>query len=146
MTDAQALRMIGLPTPGSPQCCQNSTSVNWYQIETWRQSLGWSKKGYLYCFARQRVPQRANALKIVCPALEVGSEESYSVQGAGSGQLMDILIGGWWGNGESASSTYWFQPFWSLQACKQHRVNFSHLMGDSVSAKQLQGHVSEYYL
>ena len=41
------------------------------------------------------MPQRANALKIVCPALEVGSEESYSVQGAGSGQLMDILIGGW---------------------------------------------------
>ena len=139
--------MIGLPTPGSPRCCQNSISINWYRIETWRQSLGWSKRGYLYCFARQRVPQRANALNTVYPTLGGGSEESYSVQGAGCGQLMDIfLIGGWGGSGESASSTYWFQHFWSLHACKQHRVNFSHLMGDSVSAKQLQGHVSEYYL
>ena len=112
MTDAQAPRMIGLPTPGSPQCCQNPTSVNWYRIETWRQSLGRSKKGYLYCFARQRVPQRANALKTVCPALEEDSEKSYSIQGAGHGQLVNIfLIGGWWGNGESASSTYWFQHF-----------------------------------
>ena len=52
---------------------------------------------------------------------------------------MDILlIGWWWGNWESASSTFWFQPFWGLCACGQHTVNFSHLVGVSVSAKQLK--------
>ena len=31
-------------------------------METWRQSLGWSRKGELSCFAKQMGPQRANAL------------------------------------------------------------------------------------
>ena len=62
-------------------------------------------------------------------------------------QLMDILlIGWWWGNQESTSSTFWFQPVWGLRACGQQTVNFFHLVGVSVSAKQLKGHGSEYYL
>ena len=43
-----------------------------------------------------------------------GGREFYSVQGAGCDQLVDILlIGWWWGNWESASWPFWFQPVWS---------------------------------
>ena len=53
---------------------------------------------------------------------------------------MDIvLIGWWWGNWESTSSTFWFHPVWGLCACGQQTVDFSHLVGVSVSAKQLKG-------
>ena len=59
---------------------------------------------------------------------------------------------GWrWGNrvvfGESTSSTIKFQPVWGLWACGQHAVNFFHLVGFSVSAKQLKDiYGLEYYL
>ena len=76
-----------------------------------------------------------------------GSEGSYSVQGVGRGQLVDILLIGWWGGKrESASSTFWFQLVWGLRAREQQAVNFSYLEGVSVSAKQLKGPGSEYYL
>ena len=62
-------------------------------------------------------------------------------------QLTDsLLIGWWWRNRESTSTTFWFQLVWGLCACGQHTVNFFHLMGVSVSAKQLKGYGSEYYL
>ena len=61
--------------------------------------------------------------------------------------LVDILlIGWWWSNRESASSTFWFQLVWDLRAGGQHTVNFFHLVGVSASAKQLKGHDSEYHL
>ena len=45
-------------------------------------------------------------------------------------QLVDILlIGWWWGNRKSASSTFWFQLVWGLRAYGQHTVNFFHLEG-----------------
>ena len=47
---------------------------------------------------------------------------------------------------ESAPSTSWFQLIWGLHPCGQHTVNFSHLMGVSVSAKQLKGLGSGYHL
>ena len=58
-------------------------------------------------------------------------------------QLMDILlIGWWWGNRvifqESASSTFWFQPIWSLPACGQHVINFIHVVKVLIYAKQLK--------
>ena len=69
------------------------------------------------------------------------------VQRTGCDQHVDtLLISWWWGNWESASSTFWFQPVWGLHACRQHTVKFSHMVGISVSAKQLKGHGSEYYL
>ena len=46
----------------------------------------------------------------------------------------DWLVVGW----ESASSTICFQLVWGLGACGQHVVNFSHLVGVSVSAKYLK--------
>ena len=55
---------------------------------------------------------------------------------SGRDLLVDILlIGWWWGNWESASSAFWFQPVWGLPACGQHALDFSHLVGVSVSAK-----------
>ena len=69
------------------------------------------------------------------------------VHRGGHDQLMDILlIGWWWGNWESASSTFWFQLVWGLCACGQHTVSFFLLVGVPVSAKQLKGRGSEYYL
>ena len=57
----------------------------------------------------------------------------------GRDQPVDVLLIGWWGDKwESASSTFWFQLVWGLRACGQHAVNFSHLMGVSVSAEELK--------
>ena len=50
-----------------------------------------------------------------------------------------LLIGWWWGNLESQSKAFSFQPVWGLHACGQHTVNFFSLVGDSVSAKELKG-------
>ena len=76
----------------------------------------------------------------VCPDLE-GIVRSFivMVQG-GCDQLVDILLIGWRGGNkqESASSTIRFQLVSGLHACGQHTVNFSHLVGVSVSAKQLK--------
>ena len=47
------------------------------------------------------------------------------------------LIGWWWGNWKSTISTFWFQSVWGLHVCGQHAFNFFHLVGVSVSAKQL---------
>ena len=59
--------------------------------------LGEAEKNSFYCFARQKGPQGANALKTVCPVLE-GVVRSVIVmaQGAERDQLMDILLIGWW--------------------------------------------------
>ena len=57
----------------------------------------------------------------------------------GHGQLLDsLLIGWWWGNPKSASSTFWFQQVWGLRACRQQTVNFSDLVGVSASAELLK--------
>ena len=96
------------------------------------------KKTYLYCFTGQRGTQWANALKTVCPPAG-GSEEYSRVQGAEHDQLMDIvLIRWWWGKRESGLSTFRLQLAWCLCACGQHEVNFSYLVGVSVSARQLE--------
>ena len=50
-----------------------------------------------------------------------------------------LLIGWWWGNLESQSTAFSFQPGQGLCACGQHTVNFFSLVGDSVSAKELKG-------
>ena len=104
----------------------NPASVPWHWIKAWRPSFGWSRKEQLYCFARQRGPQRANALKIVCPDLEGLVRSFIAMVQSGRHQLVDILlIGWWWGKGGSASSTFGFQPVWCLRAGGQHTVNFS---------------------
>ena len=85
--------------------CQNLASVCWHWTESWRQSFGWSSKEELYCFARQRGQSGLVPSKL-CPPAGGGSEKSYSVQGAGHYQLLDtVVIGWWWGNWESVSST-----------------------------------------
>ena len=57
-------------------------------------------------------------------------------------QLVDTLL---IGNRESTSSAFWSRLFWGLCACGQPTVNFSHLMGVSVAAKQLKDYGSEHY-
>ena len=115
----------------------NLVSVPRHWINSWRQSFRWNRKEYLYCFARQMGPQWAYALKTVCPNLD-GVVRSFIVMvQRGHDLLLNILlIGWWWGKWESASSTFWFQPVWGLHACGQHTVNFSHLVGVSVSVKK----------
>ena len=63
-------------------------------------------------------------------------------------QLVDILlIHWWWGNRvvfqELTSSIFWFQPVWVLHACRQHAVNFFHLVGVLISTKHLMGITEE---
>lgn len=70
------------------------------------------------------------------------SEESYCVQGAGRGQLMDILQASWWlGDWESLLFS-WFQTVSGICACGQHLVNFFHLVGIFKIVQRLG---SEYY-
>ena len=98
----------------------------------------WRQLALLFCQAKGG-PRQANAIRTVLPPLE-GSEESDSVYGAGRGHghSSDWLVR-WL---ESASSTFWFQLVWVLCACGQHIVNFFHLVGVLVSARQLKGHGS----
>ena len=70
--------------------------------------MGDVEKSSFYCFARQRGPQWANALKIVIHP-GVGSEEFYSVQGAGHDQLMDTSWIHW--HHEKVSSIINFSGF-----------------------------------
>ena len=89
----------------------------------------WSRKEQLHFFARQRGPQRADALKVKCSDLEaVVRSFIVKIERGGCDQLMDILrIGWWWGKWESSSSTFGFQPVLGggLYACGQHIVNFT---------------------
>ena len=55
----------------------NPASVPRHRTKSQRQSLGWSRREYLYSFARQRGPQWANALKTVSPNLERVSEKTF---------------------------------------------------------------------
>jgi len=57
-----------------------------------------------------------------------------------------FFAGGWCGNGESASSPFWFQLVCGLCTSGQHTINFFPLIGISVSAEEFRGHGSEYYL
>ena len=117
----------------------NIVSLSWHQIKSWRQNFGWSRKEELCCFARQRGAQWASALKTVCPTLEGIVRSFIAMVQRGRDQLLGILLTGWWwGKWESASSTFCFQSVWGLRACGQHTVNFSHLVGVSVSAQQLK--------
>ena len=47
----------------------------------------------IYCFSRQRGPQRAHALKAACPALEGVVRRLIC---SGCDQLVDTLLIGWW--------------------------------------------------
>ena len=67
-------------------------------------------------------------------------------QGVISSQTFFSLVGWWWGNGESASSPFWFQLVCGLCTSGQHTVNFFPVIGVSVSAEEFRGHGSEYYL
>ena len=52
-------------------CNPNPISVHQYQIESQRQSFGWSRKEELFCSASQEGPQQANAHKsVLCPDQE----------------------------------------------------------------------------
>ena len=57
------------------------------------------------------------------------------------------LIGWWWADRvifqETQLPVFWLQAVWGLCAGGQHAGNFFHVVGVSVSAKQLKGHGSE---
>ena len=83
----------------------NLASVPRHWIKSWRQSLGWSRKEQLYCFARQKGPQQANALKTV--SWPGGDSEEFCSNGSkrlwsARGHSSDWLG---WSNWESSSST-----------------------------------------
>ena len=115
----------------------NSASVHWCRTEMQRQFwVKWKRMALWLCQAEGQ----ANALRTVCLPWR-RQWGVYEVQRAGRGQLLEtLLIGWWWGNQESASSTF----CWGLHACGQHAGNLSHLVGVSISAKQFKGHGPEY--
>ena len=78
------------------------------------------------------------------PELPGGFQGNVFKDGEGEGcrmcdQLMDVLLTGWWGgNQESASPARQFLVPWGLHVYGQFATNFFHLVGVSVSAKQLK--------
>lgn len=129
--EAQAEGLLGGGESKSRHQCQTEA----------RRQLEEAEKAALT--ARQRGnTQQAGA------ALGGAREESYSVRGAGRGQLLDmLLIGGWGGHWESAALTCWFHRVWGLRAVGSIKlVGFFQTVGASAPAKQLQGHGSKYYL
>ena len=72
----------------------NPASVPCHRINLGDRVLGEVEK--FYCFARQRGPQRANALKTVCPNLERLVRRFTVIVQRGRDQLLDILLIGWW--------------------------------------------------
>ena len=69
----------------------NLASVPWYQVSSWRQSFEWSRKEWLYWFARQRRAQQLHALKTVFAL----SGQWGVLRKRGCLQVINILIG-WW--------------------------------------------------
>ena len=86
-----------------------------------------NRKSSVHCQARKEHSRLVS--QGLCPPWR-GTEASYSVRGAGCGQLMaTFLMGGWGGHWESASSPFWVQVVWGLRACGRHTVDFLHLRG-----------------
>ena len=86
----------------------NLASVPQHQINSQRQSFGWSRKEQLYCFARPRGPQQQMPSKL-CPSVEEAARCSTVTVQRGRDQLVDtLLIGWWWHKWESASPPFWF--------------------------------------
>ena len=52
--------------------------------------------------------------------------------------MANVLIHWWWGKRESGLPTLQFQLVWGLCACGKGTVNFSYLVGVSISARQLK--------
>ena len=82
-----------------------------------------------YCKAPSKEPRQ---LVVVRPKLRSDFQEKVLKNRIGErgcgvcDQLVDIfLIGWWWGNLESTSSTFCFQLVWGLRACGHHTVNSS---------------------
>lgn len=73
--------------------------------------LGEAGKRSIHCFARQRLPQQANAFEPVTWAGESSEQVCSMAQGAGLDEILDfLLIGWWWDDRGPASSTFWFKP------------------------------------
>ena len=108
-------------------------------------TMSWWRKGQHLLQAQSK---ESRQLMLKRPKLPVGFQGKFSKtrweRGLQGDQLMDtLLIGWWWGDWASTSRTLWFQPVWGLCVCGRHLVNFLHLWGVSVSAKQLKEHGSE---
>ena len=117
----------------------NLASVPWHQIKSWRQEFWVKQKRTALLLCQAKGPQPACASKTVCLNMEATVRSFMVMVQRGCDQLADtLLIGWWWGKWESASSTFWFPPIWGLPAWGQHTIDFSHLVGLSVSAEQLR--------
>ena len=66
-------------------------SVHQWWIEFQRESFGGSRKGQLYCFARQRGSQQANTLKTMCPNLGKRVRSFMAIVQRGM-DIVDILL------------------------------------------------------
>ena len=112
----------------------NLASIHWCWIKSQRQSFGWSRKKNCFALQGKGGSQWANVSKLCVPTWGVVRSFIVMVQRRCNQHVDILLIGWWWGKRGSTSSTSWFQPIWGLLVCRQHTVNFLHLLGVSVSA------------
>ena len=118
----------------------NLASVPRHRIKSRRQSFEWSRKEQLYCFARQRGPQWANAPNTVCHNLERVVRSFIVMVQRGRHQLLDWLVGG------EVSGSQYHQPSGSnssgvyvlVDSIPSLTISFFHLVVVLVSAKQLK--------
>ena len=114
-------------------CRKLSFSVHWCWIESRRQSFGWSRRGLLYYFARQRGPQWADALKTMCREKFYSncSKRVWSAHGHSSDGLAVRSVGVSVNNLRSN----WSEVYLLVGSLTSLIFNFSHLEGVSISAK-----------
>ena len=117
-------------------CWKLSFSVHWCWIKTWKQGFGWGRKGYFYCFVRQRGTQWADALETRC--LNLGKIVTSFIVKEG---MISSRTFFWWVGGEVSRSQH-YQPsgLTSLGSASLWAVyhNFFHLEGLTVSAEQIK--------
>ena len=116
----------------------NLASIHWCWIKSQRQSFGWSRKKNCFALQGKEWSQWANVSKPCVPTWGLVRSFIVMVQRRCNQHVDILLIGWWWGNRGSTSSTFWLQPIWGLLACGQHTVNFLHLLEVSVPAEQLR--------
>ena len=120
-------------------CWKLSFSVHWCWIKTWKQSFGWCRKGYFYCFVRLRGTQWADGLETKCPNLGKMMTSFIVKEG-----MISSWTFFWWVGGEVSRSQH-YQPsgLTSLGSTSLWAAyhNFFHLEGLTVSAKQIKDNV-----
>ena len=125
-----------LPTRGNP-ASDSFTEPNLGPLTQHAAYWHWVRKNAAFIARRHKARMGSSISKP-----HVWGRGSWGAWGAWGQLMCSSLIGWWWVNTvmflESQPSALWFHLLQGLCACRQHAVNFFHLVGVLVSAQQLK--------